>query len=74
MNPLKEMLSEPSGKLSSKRVLSTALIITFIISYIYTVITTHTIVDIPNNWGLLIFGILGLLSTTSIMARKNENK
>lgn len=70
MKILREIFSETNGKLSSKRVLSGVLVLVFVVNYMHTAILTRTMVDIPNNWTMLLFGLLGLLSATTIFQKK----
>ena len=57
---LKGFFSEPSGKGSSKRLISFLVVIFFLVAYFKTTMKTETIVDIPDMWAFLISGIIGL--------------
>lgn len=57
---LKGIFSEPDGKASSKRVMGTAVVAAFLISYIRISISTMELLDIPSGWVLMIGGIIGL--------------
>lgn len=73
---LREIFSEPTGKLSFTRLSAAILILTFLISYIYMMVKHHQIIDIPTNLALLITGLYGFnrLGSAAENYINNKNK
>ena len=58
---LKRVLEEPDGKPSLKRFGITALLTTFIVSYLKIAIPSQQLLDIPSNWMMILgVSILGM--------------
>ncbi len=57
---LKGFLSDPNGKASSKRGISVASVVVFLVAYLKIALATTTLIDIPPTWAVMILGILGL--------------
>ena len=57
---VKSFLSEPDGKGSNKRLISFAVVGSYLFAYIKTTLFTNKIEDIPPVWALTIGSILGL--------------
>lgn len=71
MRWIKSFFEEDNGKASSKRLYAGILILLFSISYLRMVFKSGTLVDIPDNWAMLIGGvILGLGALRKIAERK----
>jgi hypothetical protein len=66
--------SEPdTGKASNKRLISTAVVATFIISYLKIAIGSKELLDIPLTWAAVIGAILGLNIANYYVQNKINN-
>ncbi len=70
LNWIKRFFEEDNGKPSSKRLWGTAIIVVFSIAYLKTVVTTQTLVDIPEMWALLLGGLILGMGVVSKMKGK----
>lgn len=69
----KQFFEEDNGKPSSKRLFACALFVVFIISYFKIAIPSQKLMDIPDNWAMLLGGtILGLGAFRKFMDRKKS--
>jgi cobalamin biosynthesis protein CobD/CbiB len=56
----KSFFNEADGKASNKRLLSTAVVVAFIVPYFKVSLASQKLEDIPFNWMLTVGGIIGL--------------
>lgn len=70
---LKSFLSEPDGKASNKRLISFAVVGSYLFAYVKTSLYNNKIEDIPINWAFLITALLGIGVYDKWVTNKNGN-
>lgn len=57
---IKGFLSEKDGKASSKRLLSTIIVVAFVVTYSKVALFNKELIDLPTNWLILLPTLIGI--------------